>query len=240
VELVCLGTSCSFASRRRREVARNRVELDEHIELASKLGCPFVRVFVGDVPTGEVRERALSRVAQELSKIAPFAAEQKVTVLVHNSGDFAGSSDLWYLCDCVSHPAIRVCWDQCAAMVLGERPTISIPRLGSKIGLVHVCDAQFDESGFMVGGYTLLGSGHVEVARAIELLKGVVYQDYLVFEWPKLWEPSLAPPEAVLPEVAKYLRARVDETQPILSAYKGDKKAPVFKPLPAKADARPV
>ncbi|MEE9295688.1 MAG: sugar phosphate isomerase/epimerase family protein [Phycisphaerae bacterium] len=240
VELVCLGTSSSLASRKPREVARHRAELDEHIELASKLGCPFVRVFVGDVQQGEARQRTLSRVSRELAKIADFAVQQKVTVLVHNNGDFSGSADMWYLCDSVDHPAIRVCWDPCAAMTLRERPTISIPRLGTKIGLVHVCDAEFDEMGFMVGGYKVPGTGHVELARAIELLNGVLYQDYLIFEWPKLWQPSLAAPDTVLPEVSRFLRERLDAKQAILSAYKGkDKKGPPFKPLPAKAIARP-
>jgi hypothetical protein len=50
-----------------------------------------------------------------------------------------------------------------------------------------------------------------------------------MFEWPKLWEPSLAAPDAALGQAQKFLRERVDAKQPILSAYKGDKKAPTFK-----------
>ncbi len=238
VELVCLGTSCTLSSRHRKKAALERAELAENIELASRLRCPYVRVFVGDVQGGEARESTLSRVAGELIRMAPFAAEHKVTVLVQNAGDFSGSADLWYLCDCASHPAIRACWDACSAMTVPERPTTSIPRLGRKIGLMHVCDGEFDGSGFMAGGYKLPGSGNVGWDRAIELLKGVMYQDYLIFEWPKLWDRSLGCPDAVLPEVATYLRQRVEEEQAILTAYKGDKKAPVFRSLPPRATTR--
>lgn len=240
VELLCLSTSCSFSSRDRKVIARHRAELDEHIELAAKLGCPFVRIFVGDVQKGEARENTLSRVAAELTRIAAFAAEHRVAVLVTNSGDFAGSADLWYLIDCVSHPAISACWDPCAAMTIRERPTTSIPRLGGKIGMVHICDAEFDDRGFMSGGYKVPGTGDVELERMIDLLKGTLYTDYLVFEWPKLWEPTLAPPDKVLPEAVAFLRERLAAKDAILSAYKGkDKKGPTFKPMPPMSAARP-
>ncbi len=239
VELVCLGTSCSMARRPRSEVLRQRAELEEHIELAAKLDCPFVRVFAGEVERGDTREAALSRAAAELLKIAPFASEQRVTILVQNGGDFSGSTDLWFLCDSVSHPSVHACWDPCVAMTVGERPTTSIPRLRSQLGMVHVCDGSFNEMGFMTGGYQVPGKGDVEWGRAIELLRGMFYQDYLVFEWPKLWETSLPGPDEVLPQVAEYLRGRLAEQQPVLTAYKSDKRAPVFKKLPSKAAARP-
>ncbi len=228
VELTCLGTSCSFSSRDRKELARNRVALEETIVLAAKLGCPSVRVFAGETVNGEPHNKTLARAAAELSKLAPLAAEHGVVLLVQNGGDFSGSADLWFLCDSVCHPAIGVCWSPCVAMTLLEKPTTSIPRLGSRLGMIHVCDARFDETGFMSGGYALPGQGDVGWDRTINLIKGVGYQGYLTFEWPKLWDSSLAPADSVLPEVAAYLRARVDDQQPVLTAYKGDKKAPVF------------
>ena len=239
IELVCLGSSCTLDPRRPSDAARNRAELEEYIELASELGCPFVRMFVGEVQKGDVREATLGRVAEELAKVAPFAAAKRVAVLVENGGDFPGSADLWYLCDNVSHPAIRACWNPCTAMMEVERPTISIPRLGTKIGMLHVCDGRFDKVGFMQE-YQVPGTGNVELSRAIELLKGIMYRDYLMFEWPKLWDASLAPPEEVLPQVQAYLRRRIDEQQAILTAYKGDKHPPKLKSPPARAWARPV
>lgn len=239
VELVCLASSCTLAERKVSEVARKRVELEEYIELASKLGCPFVRMFAGEVGKGDVREATLGRVARELAKIASFAARKKVTVLVENGGDFPGSADLWYLCDNVAHPAISVCWNPCTAMTEIERPTISIPRLGTKIGMFHVCDGQFDRTGFMEG-YKIPGTGNVELDRAIELLKGIAYREYLMFEWPKLWVSSLAAPEQVLPQVQHFLRRRIDEKQAVLSAYKGDKNPAKLKTPPSRSSARPI
>jgi sugar phosphate isomerase/epimerase len=98
--------------------------------------------------------------------------------------------------------------------------------------MVHVCDGVFDTRGGMER-YALPGEGTVEISRMIELLRGVVFQGFLMFEWPKLWVPELAGPDEALPKVASWLRERVDEKQVILTAYKGDKKPSRFEPLEA-------
>ncbi len=225
VELVCLAASVTLDSRRRGQVARQKATLTEFIELAAKLGCPYVRIYIGEVQRMDNHRAALSRVAKALTSLVPVASRFNVTLLVENGGDFPGSQELWFLIDAVEHPTVRCCWNQCHAMTMGERPTNSIPRLGNKIGMVHLCDATFDDQGVLLE-YKPLGEGDVEVARQIELLKGIVYDRYLVFEWPKMWIESFPAPEEVLPGVAKFLRERIDEQQPILSAYKADKHAP--------------
>jgi len=225
IELVCLGASATLDSRKSKEVAKQKAKIIEFIELASRLGCPLVRLFAGEVQRRDTQDAALSRIASGLASLAPAASQHQVTIVVENGGDFLGSQDLWFLVDAVAHPAVRCCWNQCHAKAVGERPTNSIPRLGHRIGLVHVCDAKFDAQGVLLE-YKGLGQGDAEVSTQIDLLKGVAYDRYLIFEWPKLWMESLPEPEAVLPESAKFLRERINAKQPVLSAYKGDKNAP--------------
>jgi len=225
VELVCLGTSATLSSKTPRVLAEHKGAVTEFMELASKLGCPYVRIFAGEVDRRDNQRAALSRIASALISLAPIAARLGVTLLVENGGDFPGSADLWFLIDAVAHPAVGCCWNQCHAMTLGERATNSIPRLGNKIRMVHICDGKFDEAGAQLG-YALPGEGDVGVKRQIEILKGLLYDRYLMFEWPKLWVDSLPAPESVLPKVAKFLRETIDAKQPILSAYKGDRNAP--------------
>jgi sugar phosphate isomerase/epimerase len=232
VELVCLGTSATLDSHSRGEVARQKAAITDCIELASKLGCPYVRIGAGKVQRWDHQRAALTRIADALASMIPVASRYEVTLLVENGGDFPRSDSLWYLIDAVGHPAVRACWNQCHAMTAGERPTISIPRLGGKIGLVHVCDADFDARGMLLQ-YKPPGQGQINVVRQIELLKGMVYDRYLVFEWPKLWVESLPEPEAALPEVVKFLRECVEAKQAVLSAYKGDKRPPKFTSRPA-------
>lgn len=239
IELVCLVSGPPLVGGKGSQVNRNCAVLEENIELASKVGCPFVRVSVGEARKGSLREAMLARVAGELTKVALQAAERRVTVLLENSRGFPTSADLWYLCDSVSHPAIRVCWNPCTAMTALERPTVSIPRLGTKIGMLRVCDGEFDERGNM-DGCRIPGTGSVELGRSIELLKGIMYQDYLMFGCPGPESGSLGKAEEVLPQVRSYLGERIDEKQGILSAYKGDKKPVRLKPPPSQSWARPV
>lgn len=225
VELVCLGASANLSLARAHQAAKQKAFLTEYLELASALGCPFVRILPGDVPRNEGRRDVLSRLVERLLALAPVASRNHVTLLIENGGDFPGSDDMWYLMDALAHPSVRCCWNQCNAMTVRERATNSIPRLGSKIALVHVCDATFSEQG-MLREYCSPGEGEVEIARMIDLLRGIAYRGYLVFDWPKLWIPSLPEPSSVLPAAAAFLRECVSAKQSILSAYKGDKNAP--------------
>jgi len=232
VELICLGSSATLTPKKTRELGRQKAIVTEFIELAASLACPNVRLFVGDVQRWDTRQAALSRATRALISLAPLAARHGVTLLVENGGDFSGSADLWFLADAVSHPSVRVCWSQCHAVSLKERPTNSIPRLGSTIGMVHVCDATFDAQGVLLD-HVPLGEGGAEIARQIQLLKGLIYRGYVTFEWPKMWWENLAGPETILPRAAEFLRARIDETQDVLTAYKNDKYAPRLAPVSA-------
>lgn len=230
VELVCLSTGATLDSCSRRELAGQQAVITEYIELASKLRCPHVRISAGEVQRLDHHQAALARIAEALMSLVPVASRHNVTLLLENGGDFHGSHDLWHLCDAVEHPAFMCCWNQADAMTIRERPTTSIPRLGNKIGLVHLCDAEFDDLGTLLG-YKPLGQGHVEIARQIELLKGLTYDRYLVFESPGLSVESAQggpAPEAALLEVAKFLRQCIAAEQAVLSAYKGDKRPAKF------------
>ncbi len=231
VQLVCLGTSATVDSCSRRELARHEAAIKACIELASTLGCPYVRLPAGEVQAVDNHPAALSRIAVALRSLIPAALSHDVTLLVENSRGLPTSHDTWFLVDVVDHPACRCCWNQALALTVRERATTSIPLLGGKIGMLHVCDAEFDEQGSFLG-YQRVGQGHTEIARQVEFLKGLTYDGYLVLDWPKERVPSLPPPEDALPEAAKFLRECLDVERPVLTAYKGDKR-------PAKFVSRP-
>lgn len=230
VEIVCLATSAAFHMADPKAVAENQASVRETVELAAQLECPFVRVFGSEIPKArflgyERRDTVLGRIAQALRDLAPFAAEHRVTLVVENGGDFVDSRSMWYLVDAAGSPAVQCCWGPLAARTLGERPTLSIPRLGSRIGLVHLCDAKFDGGGAFER-CVLPGQGDVEVRKTVQLLKGINYRGPLVFDWPKLWNAALADPEKALPAAAKTLREYLDEKPVPLTAYKADKFRP--------------
>src|ERR1043166_1385274 len=61
LEIVCLGTSASLTSRDKDEVARQKGVILEFVELASRLGCPFVRLFAGEVQRRDTADKAYGR-----------------------------------------------------------------------------------------------------------------------------------------------------------------------------------
>ena len=225
VELVCLAACVALDSKNKREVDRNKATIIEYIELAGRLSCPYVRIFMGEVQGLDHRPAALARIAEAVRSLISVASRHNVVLLVENGGDFPGSDGLWFVADAADHPAVGVCWNQCHAMAVRERCSTSIPRLGTRIRLVHACDAAFDDRGLLVE-YKLPGDGETEVAKQIELLKGLAYHGYVVFEWPKLWVESLPDAGTVLPGVARFLRECVDAKQAVLTAYKSDKNKP--------------
>lgn len=236
VEMVCLGTSSSFGSKKRQDVGDEKARVREHIELARKLRCPFVRVFTGDIADGSNRGATLDRIAEALTELVAFAGRQKITILIENSGDLAGSGDLWFLLDAVSHPALQACWNPINGLSLGEPLSIAVPRLGRRLGMVHLADASFQDSAMQ--GYRALGQGTVNIPRVIELLTGITFQGYLMLDWPKLWDDSLTDAESYLPASIEYLRDLLNVERKPLSAYKGDKNPVKFVDRPPSLAAR--
>ncbi|MCH8881435.1 MAG: sugar phosphate isomerase/epimerase [Planctomycetes bacterium] len=231
VELVCLGTSASFGSRDKQVLGDNKAVVREHVELAQSLHCPYVRVFTGDIPGGSNRLGTLGRIVEALADLTHFAVRRKVTLLIENSGELSSSKDLWFVLDAVQHPGLAACWNPVNGLSIGDRASIAIPRLGSQLGLVHITDAAF--AGSSMEGYQPLGEGDVDIPTLVELLTGITYDGYLMVEWPKLWDNSLADAETVLPKSVEYLRGLLNVERKPLSAYKGDKSPVTF------ADRRP-
>lgn len=234
LELVCLGASASLTSRDENKLIAEKKALLEFIELASRLGCPFVRFFAGEVQKRDTANKAFTRMVDGVRGLADAAARQGVSLLVENGGDFRDSWSMWQLCDAVDHPGLRICWNQVHAMSVLESASFSLPRLRTKMAMIHMGDARFDERGVLIE-HVPLGEGDIDVKKQIEILKGLVYRGYLMYEWPKMWVETLAGPEVALPKAAEFLKTAIAAKQPVLSAYKGDKNAPKYPASPAQA-----
>ncbi len=229
LDLACLGTGNAFHFQDKKKVAENKQQVREFIELAADLGCPFVRVFGDEVPRYEQKQVTLLRIAEALRDLAPVAASHGVTLVLENHGDFATSRDVWFILDAVDHPSVRCCWHPCHAQVAGDRSTLSVPRIGRLISLVHLVDGRFNEEGSLEG-YALPGDGSVDIEKFLFLLRGVTYDGYLIFDWPKLWVPGLAEPDKAFPSALTKIKAMLTKMESVkeLTAYKGDKNVPKY------------
>lgn len=221
VKLVALDSEACFHWPDRQTLVSHKQRVREYVELAEQLGCSYVAVSAGEVPPKRHITTVLAQVAEVLGELAAFAAEHDVRLAVANSPGLASSRDLWFLLDALNTPAVRACWDPCVAMTVRERPTVSIPRLNSKIGLVHVSDGRFASDG-QPSEFVLPGEGEVGWERCVDLLRGLGFAGWLIFDCPSPCPEGLADPEKTLPTVAEFLRKQVERVAKPQEA-KGDK-----------------
>jgi sugar phosphate isomerase/epimerase len=229
VELACLATGNCFHWQDRKKQIEQKAQVREFLELAGQLGCPYVRVFGDEVPRHEQKQTTLLRIVEALRELAPVAAAHQTTIVLENHGDISSSRDIWFILDSVDHPAVKCCWNPCHAKVAGERPSLSVPRLGRMIALAHLVDGRFNEDGALES-YAIPGEGDVDMERYLDLLRGIAYSGYLIFEWPKLWIASLADPDKALPAALAKIKSILEKLSGVkeLTAYKGDKNLPKF------------
>jgi sugar phosphate isomerase/epimerase len=162
-----------------------------------------------------------------LAQLAPVAVRSGVTLLVCNTPQMPGSRDVWFAIDGVSHPAVQAAWDAMIGQSARESSTIAIPRLGVRSKMIVTCDAQFDGRGHFQG-YRAIGKGNVDFTLTIDLLKGVMFDGYMMLDWPEALVKQLPPAETSLAEALGYLLDRIKHADPPLSAYKKDKNAPNY------------
>ena len=91
LEISCFSTNSELIDEQSREAAMTDVV--QYIELASDMGCPFVRVLLSRdlLPTGRVDDAAVVQTLRELGDIASI---YDVCVLVETESDYANTARL--------------------------------------------------------------------------------------------------------------------------------------------------
>jgi sugar phosphate isomerase/epimerase len=199
----------------------------ENIELAEKFGCPIVRVPLGAPVGREPLEHCLARQVPHLIELARIAARHKVTLLACNTPGFPSSRSVWFVVDGVSQPGLRAAWNPVIGLSCGEQSTLALPRLGARIRQVQAGDAAFDQQDRFMG-YRPIGDGAIGYSRTIDLLKGLLFDGYVMLDWPQARAEGLPAPEVALPAALALMLERVKLVEPELTAYKKDKNAPNY------------
>ena len=169
------------------------------IDLASRLGAPYVRVF-GNKLVGPQAASA-EHIAGSLRELGSYAGPKNVTVVLESHGDFTTSSVLKEILEKAASPHIALLWDAHNTFVEGkEDPEVTIRQLGKYIRHTHLKDARLANG---QDHYVLTGRGDVPVKRQVELLAGIGYPGYYSFEWEKAWHPEIEEPEIAIADYAK-------------------------------------
>jgi hypothetical protein len=66
----------------------------------------------------------------------------------------------------------------------------------------------------------------MDFPKSVDLLKGVLFDGYVVADWPKAKLPELPEPEEALPALIEFFVGRLKHRDPLLTAYAKDSKPP--------------
>jgi len=176
-----------------------------YIDLAHRLGAPWVRVFPDRAVTGEPREATIARIGAGLAELARFARGSGVGVLVESHGDFTDGASLAAIMKAAREaPGAGLLWDTHHTVMTGrERPEDTWPLIGRNVHHTHLKDSKRQGDGVR---YVLTGEGDVDVRHVVGVLKRAGYTGFYGLEWEKRWHPDLPGPEVAFPQFVEVMR----------------------------------
>ncbi len=189
----------------RENMERTALEVKTYVDLAGRLGTPYVRVFaappvpqpMGPVDEGLVREQA--------SGLAAYAAQKNVTLLLETHGIWADSQKLARLITAIGSPHVAVLWDvHHPYRFMGEKPEETYDRLKPFIRHVHIKDSIWEGESIR---YRMAGHGDLPLKTCISLLKNGGYDGFYSLEWVKRWDTTLEEPGIVLAQYQSYMKS---------------------------------
>jgi sugar phosphate isomerase/epimerase len=190
-----------------RDAAARAAQLDEgkrFVDLAHRLGVPYVRVFGNEFPPGEPRASTMARVVAGLRTLGEHARGSGVAIIIESHGDFTDSPTLLALLKAVAMDNVALLWDAHHTFVAGkEQPAATFAALGAYVRHTHLKDSKPDGADVR---YVLTGSGTVPVRETVRVLARGGYKGYYCFEWEKRWHPEIEEPEIAFPHYAETMR----------------------------------
>jgi len=200
LEIPCLSSGCCLKFAEKED--DNCREIEQYIDLASKLGTPYVRVLADAEPcsSGDVDDEVVLAV---LKKLIPKAEEKGVTLLIETNGVYADTARLHTLLDSVASDAVAALWDiHHPYRYAGETPGKTVQNLGAYIKYVHVKDSIVENG---VVKYRMMGEGDLPISDMMLALSSINYNGYISLEWVKRWSSDLSDAGVVFPHFVNYM-----------------------------------
>jgi sugar phosphate isomerase/epimerase len=193
---VDLGSSAALHLPKGDERTKNLDEAKRFIGLASKLGCPCIRVFPNQLPKDRDRQETLNLIIEGLRELGEYASKTNVTVLLESHGELIYKKDLLMVMERAAHPHVGLVWDVCNMWVVTkEDPAEVYSALKPFIRHTHIKDLKLEGDKI---AYVLLGTGIAPIFEAIDILYNDQYAGFYSFEWEKLWHPEILDPQIAL------------------------------------------
>ena len=193
-----LGTSCSFHHPDKCSAAVE--EGKACIDIAERLGIPYIRVFgnnlIGD--TEEERTACLTRVISGIQAVCDHASATSVTVLLEVHGDYNKIETLKPITDALSDRThFGLIWDIAHTKAYGDEWTMFYQTFKPYIRHIHIKDYAMAAQKLV-----LPGEGDLPILPIAQTLLADGFDGCFSLEWEKKWHPEL-------PEIEEALKAYV-------------------------------
>jgi sugar phosphate isomerase/epimerase len=194
----------------------------EALSLARLLGAAAVIVHGAPRHPGIRLDAQISQCAEAANRLGRDAEKAGVILAVETTGILARSENAWFVRDAADSDSVRICLNPAAARLAGDAPSVALKRLAGTLAVVRVAATEpGDQPSAARGG---------DLPLLIELLKGVVYCGWITLGAAVPGRSAGAQADAFVAEFAAGIREVLERPPVELTAYKGDKNAPRFRP----------
>lgn len=200
VNISLLATGVVLGENRNAAIA----ESTAYIDLAQKLGVPFIRVMISSHPFPEKTD--LNMAIGTYREICNYAKGKGIIPLVETNGILANSEAMADFIEAVGCENSGVLWDiHHPYRYFNESVDKTINNIGKYVKYVHIKDSVMNGEKVM---YKIVGQGDVPVIPALKALKAIGYDSYVTLEWVKRWCPELEEAGIVFSHFTNYFKSK--------------------------------
>ncbi len=177
------------------------LEACAYMDLAEKLGAPYIRVMGTDEPQLTLGDFDLA--AGLYRQLCVYGAGKGVTPLIETNGMLSCSGTMLDFLAQSGHENSGVLWDVHHTVRFGEEtPIQTIAALGDRIRHVHIKDSSVSGGKLQ---YQMLGYGTIPLEDTMTLLHAMQYDGFVCLEWVKRWNAQLQEPGIVFAHFKSYM-----------------------------------
>ena len=200
LEIACLTSGATIADETKYSEAMAEAKL--YIDLAEKLGVPYVRVMSTGTP--DFSDGSADLTAVGYTELCRYADGKGVTPLLETNGVLCDTALLARIMEYVPSENKGVLWDvHHPYRFNGESPETTLANIGKYVKHVHLKDS-VSENGEI--HYKIMGYGDLPLKKIIKLLNESGYDGALSLEWVKRWDKTLEEPGIVLMNYVHYMQ----------------------------------
>jgi sugar phosphate isomerase/epimerase len=201
LEIVAVDASSAFHDAKAYDasLAEGRAAID----LACRLGSPYIRVFGNIIPEPAAKDETIGRIIGGLRELCLYCSGKGVSVLLETHGDFSDLSNLSPVLDGMGIDHFGLLWDiEHTFTIYGEDISAFLGKAYGYIRHTHIKDTKKTADGYQL---CLTGNGDVPFGKILNHMKALGYDGYLSFEWEKKWHADLEEPEIAFPGYIDYM-----------------------------------